>query len=143
MAAKILLCDDDPGIRQTLSLLLQKFYAVAAASDGPEALRLAQAAEPALVLLDVSMPGWDGLETLKRLRAAHPALPVIMLSAQSQLATVRRALALGARSYVTKPFDAETVLCEVALALGPHEPAGERPPWRVEVEGHGKGAPRA
>ncbi|MDE2038422.1 MAG: response regulator [Elusimicrobia bacterium] len=133
MPKKILVCDDDPQLRETLRLLLSPSYDVLEARDGAEALRLIEDERPDLLLLDVSMPVMSGLETLKACQDWHPALATIMLSARRQIGVARRALALGARAYVTKPFDPESVRAEIDRVLVPFraKPPGDQPPWRL------------
>jgi len=101
----ILVVDDEAAARHALTRLLRREgYETVAAGDGREALRALEAGTPDLVLLDVMMPGLDGLELLEILHA-HPrwkALPVVVLTAVSDTHTVRRAEQLGAREYLVK-----------------------------------------
>lgn len=135
MAKKILVCDDDPELRRVLALLLDGCGEILQAADGEQALALIQSERPSLILLDVDMPGLSGLQTLRRYRESHPELTTVMLTGRRQLGLVRRALALGARSFITKPFDPEQVKAEVERIL---EPSGKKGgsdssgrPWRV------------
>src|SRR5207253_9757276 len=109
MAAKrnILVVEDEKDIRELVRFHLeQDGYAVREADTGESALTLVDAERPALVVLDIMLPGIDGLEVCRRLRAAEPtrALPIIVLTARA--AEVDRVLGLefGADDYVTKPF---------------------------------------
>ncbi len=104
--AYILVVDDEPGMRRYLQTLLEvDSYRVAGAADGNEALRLAQQEPgPDIVLLDVLMPGLDGLQTLEQLRRVRPGLKVVMLSCVSDTRRVARAIRLGAQDYLSKPF---------------------------------------
>jgi DNA-binding NtrC family response regulator len=108
--------DDDPAFTHYLSTLLgTRGYDVSAFSSGPDFLRsLGRGAAPDVVLLDVLMPGMDGLETLRAVRSAHPGLQVIMLSGTQVPATIVDAVRLGAVDYVVKPDDPEG-LGEAAL----------------------------
>jgi len=101
----ILVVDDSPAMLRYLRILLElESYQVETASDGAEALqRLRQGCSPAIVLLDVEMPGMDGLKTLRRLRKLQPDLKVIMCSGVDNPRKVRRAARLGARAYLCKP----------------------------------------
>jgi two-component system, NtrC family, response regulator AtoC len=104
--AYILVVDDEPGMRRYLQTLLEvDSYRVVTAADGNEALRLAQQEPgPDVVLLDLLMPGLDGLQTLEQLRKVRPCLKVVMLSCVSDTRKVARAIRFGAQDYLSKPF---------------------------------------
>ena len=121
--ARIMVVDDELLIRQLLSQYLQsQGHVVIEAGSGAEALVLALTggAHPDLVLLDIEMPGLDGLDTLKRLRRDVPEAIVIMVSGINNEPRALRALEEGARDYISKPFDLrhleEVVLHHLALA---------------------------
>jgi len=105
-AAKILLVDDEPGMLRYIKTLLEvDDYKVETATTGEEALQhLEKGLQPDLVLLDVLMPGIDGLETLEKLRQKRPGLKVVMLSCVNDTRKVVQAMRLGAQDYLTKPF---------------------------------------
>ena len=104
--AKILLVDDEPGMLRYIKTLLEvDDYKVETATTGEEALQhLEKGLQPDLVLLDVLMPGIDGLETLEKLRQKRPGLKVVMLSCVNDTRKVVQAMRLGAQDYLTKPF---------------------------------------
>src|SRR6476661_4858918 len=104
--AKILLVDDEPGMLRYIKTLLEvEDHQVATASTGEEALEIVQKGmSPDLVLLDLLMPGIDGLETLEKLRKLRPGMKVVMLSCVSDTKKVVQAIRLGATDYITKPF---------------------------------------
>jgi CheY-like chemotaxis protein len=105
-AGKVLVVDDEPEVRQVLQeFLASRGYDVNVASDGFEALEALESIKPDLVLLDVAMPGMDGVETLKRIVAINPSLPVIMVTANADIGVTSKLLAIGAVDYVPKPFD--------------------------------------
>jgi CheY-like chemotaxis protein len=107
-AGKVLVVDDEPEVRQVLhEFLASRGYDVSVAGDGVKALGLVESVKPDLVLLDVAMPGMDGVETLKRIVALNPTLPVIMVTANADISVTSKLLALGAVDYVPKPFDLE------------------------------------
>jgi len=117
----ILLVDDEPRILNLLGEFFQsRGLNVAKASSGEDAVA-AMARKPMAVLLDMTMPGMDGLMTLKRIKEMHPKLPVIMVSGIGDEATVQEALDAGAYDYVTKPFNLEyletVVLTKVLLGM--------------------------
>jgi DNA-binding NtrC family response regulator len=104
--AKILLVDDEPAMLRYIRTLLEvDDYKVETASTGEEALqRIDKGMDPDLVLLDVLMPGIDGLETLEQLRQKRPGVKVVMLSCVNDTKKVVQAMRLGAHDYLTKPF---------------------------------------
>ena len=101
----ILVCDDEKDIVSALNIYLSaEGYRVLTAFDGPEALRLLDREEVHLILLDVMMPGMDGITAMTRLRQSHN-LPVILLTAKSEDTDKVLGLNMGADDYVTKPFN--------------------------------------
>jgi len=112
---QLLVVDDAEGIRTYLKNLLSlKGYDVLLAEDGLKALEILQGgAEPEVVILDIMMPGMDGLELLRRIKETHPHLPVIMLSVVGKASTIVEAMNLGAADYLNKPFEEE----ELDIAL--------------------------
>src|SRR5690606_23428038 len=112
--AVILVVDDEANIRRMLVRLLEaEGYRAREAADGAAALRVVEAEEPDVVLLDLAMPGMDGLETLAALRERWPALPVVMMSGRATLADAVRATKLGAFHFIEKPLTPEAVLITV------------------------------
>jgi two-component system response regulator AtoC len=106
---RALVVDDAEGIRSFLVNLLElKGYEVDSAEDGRRALGLLEGgAAPDVVILDVMMPGLDGIGTLARIREFDPEIPVIMLSVVGKASTIVEAMRLGAADYLNKPFEAE------------------------------------
>ena len=104
--SKILLVDDEPGMLRYIKTLLEvDDYKVETATTGEEALHLVEKGlQPDLVLLDVLMPGIDGLQTLEQLRQLQPGVKVVMLSCVNDTRKVVHAMKLGALDYLTKPF---------------------------------------
>ncbi|OLC30771.1 MAG: hypothetical protein AUH81_19175 [Candidatus Rokubacteria bacterium 13_1_40CM_4_69_5] len=103
---RILIVDDEQPVLDVLSeYFATQGYAVETASNGVDALAIVRRARPDLVLLDVRMPGMDGVEVLRRLRAADESLAVIMVTANEDVALARETLKIGAFDYVAKPFD--------------------------------------
>lgn len=116
----ILVVDDSEPNRDALCRRLQRRgYVVTAAKEGNQALALIAEQRFDLVLLDVMMPGLNGLEVLQIIRETHPGteLPVIMATAKDESADIVRALELGASDYVTKPLDFAVVLARVRTQL--------------------------
>lgn len=109
----ILIVDDQPGIRRLLmEVLTEEGYSVVTAQNGYEGLQKAKEMEPALILMDMKMPGMDGIETLRELRKVGQAGNVIMMTAYGELELVNQARELGAYAYITKPFDI-IALCDM------------------------------
>jgi two-component system response regulator MprA len=120
---RILVVDDDPEIVSFLKRgLTYEGYTVDTASDGAEALAKARDAEPNLVILDVMMPGMDGLEVSKRLRQASQ-LPILMLTAKGTVADRIKGLDSGADDYLVKPFSFDELLARVRALLRRSQPA--------------------
>lgn len=115
---KIMIVDDQYGIR----LLLKEVFAkddirVIQAANGRQALDMYHLEHPDLILLDMKMPGMDGLELLRRLRQLKANAKVIMMTAYGELDMVGEASRLGALSHFTKPFDIEELRLEVIKQL--------------------------
>jgi two-component system response regulator AtoC len=127
-SARILVVDDSESIRGYLaSLLASHGHRVDTAEDGRRALGLIEAgASPDLVLLDVMMPGLDGLETLRRIREHAPNLPVVMLSVVGNARTIVEAMRAGASDYVNKPFVEAELVQGIARVLARAGQDGER-----------------
>src|SRR4026207_1766180 len=109
--SRILIVDDEPGIRQSLKGVFEdEGFATESVSSGEECLKkIAQSAFD-LVLLDIWLPGIDGLETLRRLRELSPSTRVIMISGHATIATAVTATKLGAYDFIEKPFSLEHTL---------------------------------
>jgi CheY-like chemotaxis protein len=102
----VLVVDDESAVRQAVDeVLTSRGYEVLLAASGPEALATLETITPDVVLLDVTMPGMDGVEVLRRIVARHPSLPVIMVTGHVDIGRIATLLALGAVDYVPKPFD--------------------------------------
>jgi two-component system, OmpR family, response regulator MprA len=116
---KILVVDDERAVRESLRRALElEGYEVELAADGSEALyRLEGSAEPDAMILDVLMPGVDGLEVCRRLRGSGSKLPVLMLTARTEVDDRVAGLDAGADDYVTKPFALEELLARVRALL--------------------------
>jgi DNA-binding response OmpR family regulator len=113
----ILLVDDDPLLRRSLAYNLEQAgYRVSTAANAPDALALSDLDPPDLVLLDIGLPGMDGLEALRRFReGANPA--IIFLTARQREIEQILGLELGADDYVTKPFDVDLLLARMKAVL--------------------------
>jgi len=121
MKQRILLVDDEAGIRASLKVTLEPIYDVVCASDANQALGRFRRESPSLVLLDIILPGMDGLALLKTMRTEDPSIPVIMLTGTKTVKTAVDAMKLGAADYVTKPFDVDELRLIIAKALETEE----------------------
>ena len=103
---KILVADDEPGVRLTVSRMLEKDYVVLEAINGEEAVDIAQGQKPALILMDLMMPKMDGYTACSKIRAnpVTKAIPVVMLTAVGHELNKKFAEEVGANGYITKPF---------------------------------------
>src|SRR5262249_7480782 len=131
---KILVVEDEPDILEVLQYNLEREgYRVIACRDGEQGLSHIRTDEPDLVLLDLMLPGLDGIEVCRRVKAdpATRAVPVIMVTARSEETDVVLGLGIGADDYVTKPFRPRELIARVKVVLrrcAPREPdsSGER-----------------
>ncbi len=118
MKAHILVVDDDPRITDLLRrVLAYEGYSVAVAATGDTALMRTLERAPDLILLDVMLPGIDGLEVAKRLRAAGDTVPILMLTARDSIKDRVKGLETGADDYLVKPFANEELLARVKAML--------------------------
>src|SRR5947207_9525338 len=133
--SRILVIDDEAGIRDSLRMTLEyDGYEFIGASTGQEGLAIAEREAPDLVLLDVKMPGMDGLEVLDRLRALNEALPVVVVSGHGTISTAVEATKKGAFDFIEKPFASERVLVSVRNALDQRRLKDENRSLRKAVE---------
>ena len=129
---KVLVCDDDGSLLRALAISLRaKGYEVTVARTGEEGLDRAATRHPDVVLLDLGLPGIDGLEVIRGIRG-WSAVPIIVLSARHQSVSKVEALDAGADDYVTKPFGMDELLARLRAATRRSANLGETP--RVELE---------
>ncbi|WP_131741500.1 response regulator transcription factor [Actinomadura roseirufa] len=116
-APRILLVEDEPTIaRAVADRLAAEGFAVDTAADGPAAVERARAGEPHLIVLDVMLPGFDGLEVCRRVQAERP-VPVLMLTARDDETDLLVGLGVGADDYVTKPFSMRELVARIRAVL--------------------------
>jgi len=125
---QVLVVDDEISIREMLIEFLEDHgLSAEGAADGREAVTLAQVLKPRAILLDIAMPGMNGIETLQELRRQAPGSAVIMISGHADLKTALQALDLGAYDFIQKPLDFDylerTLITKIATLdpAGPHE----------------------
>jgi DNA-binding NtrC family response regulator len=114
---RLLVVDDEVGVRQSLQLVFNRTYVVFEASCADEAIQKTSDENPDVVLLDIMMPGTDGLAVLKQIKSIHPDCQVIMLTGLNTARTAFVAKGTGAFDYITKPFDVEELRLKVEHAL--------------------------
>src|SRR5258708_30660182 len=157
--SRILVIDDEAAIRDSLKMTLEyEGYEFVGAATGQEGLALVEREAPDLVLLDVKMPGMDGLEVLERLRSINDTLPVVVVSGHGTISTAVEATKKGAFDFIEKPFASDRVLVSLRNALdqrrlrdenrglkraveGRHQMIGERGALRQGLAAGGRGAP--
>src|SRR5260221_5994091 len=116
--SRVLVIDDEAAIRDSLKMTLEyEGYEFRGAATGQEGIALVERESPDLVLLDVKMPGMDGLEVLDRLRAFNDALPVVVVSGHGTISTAVEATKKGAFDFIEKPFASDRVLVSLRNAL--------------------------
>ena len=114
---RVLVVDDEPTIAQSVAARLRaEGFEVEVAADGPSAVAAAAARRPDLVVLDVMLPGFDGLEVCRRIQAERP-VPVLMLTARDEETDLLVGLAVGADDYLTKPFSIRELAARVHALL--------------------------
>ena len=119
MTIQVLIADDHSIVREGLKLILETtddIEVAGEAADGAEAVRLAAQLQPAVVLMDLRMPKMDGLTALERLRAGQPHIAVVILTTYNEDDLMRRGLKAGARGYLLKDTDRETLLNTIRAA---------------------------
>jgi pilus assembly protein CpaE len=112
----VLIVDDIQETRDHLTKLLgfeSDIEVVGAAASGPEALELAQRLHPAIVLMDINMPGMDGIATTEQMAATEPTASVIMMSVQGEADYLRRSMLAGAREFLVKPFSSDELVSSI------------------------------
>lgn len=110
MKKRILVCDDEEGIRESFKLILEKDYDLTFANNGDEAIQAMKTTPADITILDIKMPKKDGLETLKELKKINPSSKVIIATGYKSVDIAQEAMGLGATDYVVKPFDRNKII---------------------------------
>jgi two-component system nitrogen regulation response regulator NtrX len=135
MKHRILVIDDEAAIRDSLRMILEyEDYQFVGAGSGQEGIALVQRDRPDLVLLDIKMPGMDGLEVLRKLHAMDEALPVVMISGHGTTATAVEAIRSGAIDFLDKPLSSERVIVTLQNALRQSELRSENRELKLAME---------
>jgi two-component system, chemotaxis family, chemotaxis protein CheY len=119
MAVNVMIVDDLAFIKFVLRDILDKagFRVVGEASNGEEAIRVYLDKRPDVVLMDITMPGMDGLTALKKIREHDPAAKIIICSALGQQRLIVQAIQLGAKDFIVKPFQPQRIISALKKAL--------------------------
>jgi two-component system nitrogen regulation response regulator NtrX len=132
---RILVIDDEAAIRDSLRMILEyEGYGFFGAASGQEGLTQAQRERPDLVLLDIKMPGMDGMEVLRKLRALDDTLPVFMISGHGTTSTAVEAIKSGALDFLDKPLSSERVIVTLQNVLAQHELRQENRELKLAME---------
>src|SRR5713101_5967226 len=135
MKSRVLVIDDEAAIRDSLRMILEyEHYDFVGASNGPDGIALVQKDRPDIVLLDIKMPGMDGLEVLRKLHALDESLPVIIVSGHGTTATAVEAIKAGALDYLEKPLSSERVIVTLGNALKQQELGRENRELKLAME---------
>ncbi len=118
MTQKILIVDDEPSIREALSgILIDEGFVPVNAETAEQAINILSVEEIDLVLLDIWMPGMDGVEALKQIKKIHPELPVIMISGHGTIETAVQATKIGAYDFFEKPLSYDRIILAINNGL--------------------------
>jgi len=135
MAVSLLIVDDEESIRNSLAgVLMDEGFSVLKAEDGMKALEIIRQEAPDVVLLDIWMPGIDGIETLTRIKKRYPEIQVIMISGHGNIETAVRATKLGAFDFIEKPLSLDKVMLAISHALDFRRLAEENLLLRQEID---------
>jgi DNA-binding NtrC family response regulator len=132
----VLVVDDEPGVRESFHLILDDDYDVIDVPDGLSALEIVRSTHVDLVLLDIRLPGMEGIEVLEKIKGIDESLEIILVTAVKTVRTAVAAMKLGAFDYVTKPFDEDELLVLVRRALDKRTLEREVVYLRGELERH-------
>ncbi|MFQ6131693.1 MAG: HD domain-containing phosphohydrolase [Armatimonadota bacterium] len=133
--ASLLIVDDDPAVTELLSLVLGKAgYRCVVAHSGQQALAMAAPHAPAAALLDIAMPGMDGITLLERMKAAQPDMATVMVTANGSAQAAMEAVRRGADDYIVKPFQDEALVWSVQRALRMRQLEVENRQYRDDLE---------
>ena len=114
---RVFVVDDEKLAREGISLALGKDYRVEAFSSAEAAIESMLGNPPGMVLLDVGLPGMDGIQALEKIKQMYPYLPVIMITALEDVNTVAAAMKLGAHDYIVKPLQIDALLKTMRNAI--------------------------
>ena len=114
---QILVCDDEPGVRESLTLILGREYELLYATNGAQAVEKIREHNPAIAILDIKMPQMDGLEALREIKRLKPGIRVLIVTGYDSSDVANQAIQMGAEDYLVKPFDRHRVITQVQSIL--------------------------
>ncbi len=114
---RILICDDEEGVRESLKLILEKDYEIALATNGEEAINYINEKPVDLLILDIKMPKVSGLEVLRDIKSQKPDINVIIATGYQSAEIAEETIKYGASDYITKPFDKQNVINTIKKIL--------------------------
>ena len=118
MDKKVLIIDDEEGVRESLTLILSDYYSLIVTEDAEQGIDcIREDPNIGLVLLDIKMPGHNGLEILEKIKSLNPEVPIVIVTGYKSVETATEAVRLGASGYIVKPFKAEEILDVVRKKL--------------------------
>lgn len=136
---KILVVDDEPNVHYSFKKVFSESYVVLSASSGEEAIDIISRDTPDLVIMDIRMPGMDGITTLRKIKSIDPKLHIIIMTAYGTMETAVEAMRLGAYDYTLKPFDIDWMKTTISSALSVTEMMKKKvalsPSQEVELNG--------
>lgn len=116
--ARVLLVEDDADVRETTQMILQRHgFAVQSASDGMSGFAALNADTPDVAVIDIGMPGVDGLKLTRMIREVNTTMPILLLTARDLSSDVVQGLSCGADDYLTKPFDGDVLIVRILALL--------------------------
>ena len=118
---RILVIDDDDSLRETMRIILQSSFRVTTVPSVDAAIEELGQGKPDGIVIDLNMPGKDGLQGLREIRPLHPSLPIIMLTGYADSETSQQALDLGASEIMRKPFDLVELITRLSDLTGATE----------------------
>lgn len=131
---KILVVDDEPGVRESIRMIFENDYRILVSTTGMDAIKVIEKESPEVILLDVKMPQMNGIETLRRIKEMNSLSKVIMITATKTVKNAVEAMKLGAEDYITKPFDVDEIRLIVKKAMENIDLIREVKTLRSEVE---------
>lgn len=138
----VLVVEDEPSVRAMMRLIIERAgYALLCAGNGADAIEITAQAHPDLILLDLYMPGMDGIETLRRIRRFDTDVPVVILTGYPCPETIRDAVGLGVTEYLSKPFENRELVAIIHASVNAAR-RGRGEPGQGPVES-GRGQPTA
>lgn len=117
MKKKIIICEDNEGVRESFKLILKGEYTLFFAKEAKQAIGLLKSEKPDLVLMDIKLPKMDGIAALKEIKNIDPSIPVVMITGYKSTETAKLATKHGAFDYITKPLNSDEVRSVVEKAL--------------------------